>query len=402
MAYLDGNSSATLRAAAKAAIEELISSSARNPSSIHRGGQLASKFLRNARRQVLSALGLDGDIEMFFTSGGTESCNTILSGWLPENAKAKTILSSPIEHVACLDALSRLESEGWKVEFLDVDSTGQVILPSEASMTEEALSELALVSLMAANNETGIIQPVIPLAKLFREAGYQGMIVSDFTQMPGKSVVRASELFDAGVDAIALSGHKVGAPPGVGAVAFKSCASGRCLDFNPMLLGGPQESYRRAGSENLIGIVAMGAAFEEMATNRGDEQKRMLELRLKLEEQISKLPGWSVFGETLDESERLANTALVQTSNLRGDDLVVALDLAGISLSTGSACSSGKQSASHVLQAMGLDKVEARNVIRLSLDWSSSESDIDRVIEVLPQILSEGASSQLPNESIAH
>jgi len=392
--YLDGNASARLRPEARTALESFLDSGGRNPSSVHRGGQLASKFLRQARREVLEALGL-ASADLVFTSGGTESCNTMIRAWLPDkDAGARKILSSSIEHLASLNTLELLRSAGWSVDYLDIDKNGRARVPESVDV-----SELALVTLMAANNETGIVQPLADLAGKLREQGYEGPIVSDFTQMPGKSSVAATDLFEAGVDALALSGHKVGAPAGVGAIVFKSCRTGRCADFKPMLVGGAHESYRRAGTENLLGIVGMGAAFSRMNQEFSSELSRMRKLSKELWKGIKEVaPDWELVGGGLEDDERLANTLLVRTGESRGDDLVVALDLAGVQVSTGaldlagvqvstgSACSSGKQNASHVLEAMGFSKPEARQVIRISLDWKTSESDIEEALAAIGKV----------------
>ena len=260
--------------------------------------------------------------------------------------------------------------------------------------------ETELVSLMLANNETGALQPAAEIAKALRARGYSGPIISDITQAPLKTVFSLQGLFDAGVDAVALSGHKMGAPAGIGAIILAGShhkPAPRCFQFHSLINGGPQEGRLRAGTENLLGAVAWGAVCRALRPRLDSELARIENLRDKLVLEIGiKVPGTRCLtplsqtkpSTTAIAKTALVNTALIQFTGCRGDDLVVALDLLGICVSTGSACASGKQEVSHVLCSMGLSNTEAREVVRFSLDWDADEASIQRTVESLTQVVS--------------
>ncbi len=385
MVYLDANSSSKLRPEAGQAMEELLSerSKARNPSSVHTQGRLARALLRRARQQVLDMLSLNQPVsaETIFVSGGTEACNQMMLGFLgPLTRLAQSpahILSTSIEHAAVSVPLEMLEQAGWRITCVSPNSLGLIAAEDFVRSLEPDT---------AANNETGAVQPVIEIAKLLRLAGYGGPVVCDITQAVGKSKVSIVELFDAGVNAVAISGHKIGAPSGIGALIVSS-SDKTCFLQQALLLGGPQEQRLRGGTENLLGIVGFGAAAEATHRTLNEDLTRRHRLREALWKDVSDsladvhrlgpIPDSAVLPDTL-----LSNTLLVQVGDCRGDDLVAALDLNGLAASTGSACSSGRQEVSASVRALGLGEKSAGEVIRLSLDWDATQETVEEATRI--------------------
>lgn len=392
--YLDANATSRPRPCLVRVLSELVADEGlRNASSVHALGRKARARLNQARRAVLAVLNggeIPRDQRLFFTSGGTEGCNTLVFGFLgPMTALAAApahVISTAIEHPAVLESLTVLARSGWSITRIAPAKSGAFAVEA---VVEAVRPETALVTLMAANNETGAIQPVVECARALRASGYRGVITSDATQLVGKSTLTARELFAAGVNAIAVSGHKVGAPSGIGAVVLATGDTECCYSFEPLLHGGPQESYDRPGTENLFGALAFGEVCRELAPTLAESLHERRVLRERLWRSVRQIP--DVFRLTPeDESgvERaLANTLLLRCVGCRGDDLVVALDLAGVAASTGSACASGKQGVSHVLTAMGYDSTAAREVVRLSLDWDTTSEQVDRAAEVLGAVV---------------
>ena len=231
---------------------------------------------------------------------------------------------------------------------------------------------------MSANNETGVIQPVAEIAKSLRGNNYHGLIVSDFTQCIGKSDVSAAELFDAGVDAISISGHKIGALSGIGAMIYQK--SNICRFFDSLILGGPQEKGFRGGTENLLGAISFGEATKELASTVEGETKSRTALReLFWSELSANISGLKRYGS----EPLLSNTLLVGFIACNGGDLVASLDISGVAASTGSACSSGKQGVSETVKAIEPDETFRKEVVRFSLDWNTSEDDIREAVSVI-------------------
>ena len=381
MVYLDANATSRLRPTVRTAVNDLIASDAMNPSSVHSSGRAARSQLRKARNQLMASLGLQ-DERIIFTSGGTEACNSLVFGFLDQKSAGR-IVSSQIEHPAILACLEELTKSGFVIDSFETTAAGVAQIDSV-----QIDSSCELVCLMAANNETGAIQPIVELSRKIRKAGYQGPIVSDFTQAVLKSELKIKDLFEAGVDAVSISGHKLGALPGIGAIIINSCDTGNCRQFNSLLLGGPQEERFRAGTENLPGIISLSTVLPNPESQLQERASRR-ELRELLFEKISELnPQIKRLGPDSSKTALLSNTLMLHTPGFRGDDLVVALDLEGIQLSTGSACASGKQESSHVVQAMGLDEAAAREVIRFSLDWDTTEADIELAVRAFNKVYS--------------
>ena len=401
MIYLDANATSRLRPEAREAVLRILGADRayRNPSSIHQGGRKARALLREARREILDLLspGEKPRARLVFTSGGTEACNQIMFGFLGTVADGTRqrghIVTSAIEHPAILEAAAVLERSGFSVTRVQPDTCGVV---SPKDVVAAIRPDTCLVSLMGANNESGALQPVATCATALRESGYQGPIVSDMVQALGKSELCLAELFNTGVNAIAISGHKIGAPAGIGAVVFSEADHGVCFPLFPQLVGGPQEQRLRAGSENCIGIAAFGAAAAAVRANlQADIQHRRLLRELLWQEiataieQVERLGPVPIVPGSAAQENLVSNTLLLRFAGCRGDDLVVALDLLGLAASTGAACASGKQGVSEAVKALGLSAAGAKEVIRLSLDWDTSEDDIRRAVLLLQHAVRE-------------
>ncbi len=386
MIYLDSNAGARLRPEAAEAIKALVNnaSAITNPSSVHDGGRRARTLLSDARGSVLSLLGADTGT-LFFTSGGTEACNTLVKGFLGD-ARGVHIVTSTIEHPAMKEVIKNVGA--GKETWVHPSSNGIVEVDKFCAAVR---ADTALVSLMLVNNETGAVQNLIQIAKKLRANGYHGVIISDITQAVGKLEFSVNELFTAGVNGVAMSGHKLGAPAGIGAVILSEDKE-VCFPFEPTILGGPQEKRFRGGTENLYGAVALGEVSR--AVNRHlDESiseinaRRMLLWSLLCEEVGELLSFTPGFGGV--EGRSICNTLMVGFDGCRGDDLVVALDLQGVAASTGSACSSGRQEVSEVLLSQGISKKVARGAIRLSIDWSTTDEEIQQAALIIAKIVSQ-------------
>lgn len=354
--YLDANSTAALRPATRGVLRDFADGVGdfKNPSSVHTQGQKARALLRTARTNILNFLSRGHllDAELFFTSGATEGCNALVSGFTSPSVAPRHILTTAIEHPAMIESVKLCESRGISVTWVRPESNGIVDVEKFVSAIRP---ETDLVSIMTANNESGAIQPVAEIAFRLRAAKYFAPIVSDFTQAFGKTKILLPDLFQSGVNAIAFSGHKIGALTGIGCVVLNTRSDSACFTFTPSVLGGSQENRRRAGTENLIGAATLGEVARVLDSELDLELSRIEKLRDLL---------WTLLGSSLPGIERLTprapkslpNTLLVRIPELRGDDLVVALDLLGVCCSTGSACASGKQGVSHVVEAQGFEK----------------------------------------------
>ena len=334
-----------------------------NPSSIHHDGQVARQRVEEARRQVAGLLGC-GVKDVVFTSGGTEADNLALLGVVgAAQGTRKHVITSVVEHPAVLAACARLEREGVEVTYLAVDRRGVV---DPENLRRQLRPHTVLVSVMHANNETGVVQPLAALAAVARGAGV--LFHADGVQAAGKMAVNVTEL---GVDLYSISGHKIYAPKGVGALYVRA---GVALEAGTY--GGRQERARRTGTENVPGIVAMGDAALLAA-----EGARLAALRDRLEQAIlDRVAHVTVNGTG---GERVPNTSNLRFEGIDGEALLIALDLKGFSVSTGAACSSGAVEPSHVLLAMGLTKEEARSSIRFSLGRGNTEEQVDALVEAV-------------------
>jgi cysteine desulfurase len=350
--YLDYNATAPIRPEALAAMTAVLAEPG-NASSVHGPGRRARRLVEAARAQVAALVNAD-PAWVIFTSGGTEANNHALAG-LP----AAQILISAGEHDSVRQAAPAAQR-------IPLTPDGVVDLEALAALLQEAPAG-TLVSVMLANNETGVIQPLREVAALAHAAG--AWVHCDAVQAAGKIPL---DMQDLGVDLLSLSAHKLGGPPGIGALVAHPD-----LPLQPLLRGGGQERRRRAGTENLPGIAGFGAAAETALQELPTFQK-LAELRDSLEREISLIaPDIKVFG---GQARRLPNTACLALAGLPAETQLMALDLAGVAVSSGAACSSGKVQPSHVLAAMGASAEEAGAAIRVSLGWASTSEDIDLLL----------------------
>lgn len=374
--YFDHNASTPVSEEALAAMTAAAREAYGNPSSIHAQGQAARQAVDAARGGVAALLGASPK-EIVFTSGGTEADNLALLG-----VEARHVIVSAIEHPAVLGAASELERRGVAVSLAPVDANGVVDVEALRGLVRP---DTGLISVMHANNETGAIQPIAEIAAIAREGG--ALLHSDGVQAAARMPVEVKAL---GVDLYSISGHKVGAPKGVGALYVREG-----VQVRGQLFGGRHERERRAGTENVPGIAALGAAARWLSEHRDEERGRVAALRDRLEQGVlARIPCTRVNSAA---APRAANTANIVFEGLEGESLVIALDLAGFAVSTGAACSSGAVHASHVLLAMGLSKEDARASMRFSLGRTNDEAQVDALLDAL-----EGAVARLRKLSPAY
>jgi len=339
-----------------------------NPSSVHQDGQTARQRLEAARLEICVLLHCPTR-DLVLLSGGTEGDNLALFGALRASTRDRRhLITTAIEHPAVLNACAQLEQEGVEVTYLEPSPQGLI----EPGAVARALRpETVLVSVMHANNETGVVQPLEEIGRIAREAGV--LVHSDGVQAAGKIPVDLASL---PVDLYTISAHKFYAPKGTGALYVR-----QGVTLKPIQYGGRHERSRRAGTENVPGIVAMGAAARLAAQDLGSEQARMAGLRDRLEEGIvSQIPDARVNGRG---APRVPNTTNIAFDGVDGEAMVIALDLRGFALSTGSACSSGAVEPSHVLTAMGLSREVARSSLRFSLGRLNTGEQVDQLIEAV-------------------
>jgi cysteine desulfurase len=338
-----------------------------NASSVHHFGQRAKALLDDARSSVAALIGAEPS-EVVFTSGGTEADNFAIRGVAEalEPTGRKHLIASSIEHEAVLNTLKALARRGWRTTLLPVDATGIV---SPEALSAALTPDTALVSVMHANNEIGTIQPVAELARLARSRG--ALFHTDAVQSVGKIPVDVGAL---GVDLLSLSGHKFNGPKGAGALWIK-----RGTRIAATMTGGKHERNRRAGTENVPGLAGLGAAAQLAASKREPEGRRLASLRDRLEQEIlARVSGTAVNGV---RDSRVPNTTNISFDGTEAESLLIALDLEGVAVSTGSACSSGTLEPSHVLKAMGLPTHRTQNSIRISLGAGNSDADVDYFLE---------------------
>jgi cysteine desulfurase len=371
--YFDHNATTPLHEAVSDAMVAALREDFGNPSSVHHFGQRAKAAVDHARSAVATLIGAEPS-DVVFTSGGTESDNLAIRGAAEalERTGRVHLVASAIEHEAVLNTLKALARRGWYTTLLPVGESGLV---SSDALRAALTDQTALVSVMHANNEIGTVQSVAELARLTHERG--ALFHTDAVQSAGKIPVDVKAL---GVDLLSISAHKFYGPKGIGALWVR-----RGLRLLPVLTGGKQERNRRAGTENVPGIVGMGAAAAHARGTMADEAARLATLRDRLEEGILRaVPGTAVNGA---RAPRVPNTTNISFDRVEAESLLIALDLEGIAVSTGSACSSGTLEPSHVLKAMGFPPHRTQNSIRFSLGSANTEAELDRVIAVLPRIV---------------
>jgi cysteine desulfurase len=362
--YLDWNATTPLRPEAKAAMAAALEISG-NPSSVHAEGRQARRLVEEARASVAAAVGAPAR-NVVFTSGGTEANALAQTPGLRRDSgpAVERLLVSAVEHASVL-AGGRFSIEAIRT----VGVTRAGVLDLDQLRTALEGGGPALVSVMLANNETGALQPVAEASEIVHAAG--GVLHVDAIQALGKIPVDIQTLQ---ADLLTVSAHKIGGPKGVGAVIRAEGLSG----LEPLLRGGGQEMGRRAGTENVAGIAGFGAAVRASIAALDNDTARLEDFQRRLERGLKQKEGIIIFSEGV---ERLPNTTLFTISGLRAETAVIGFDLAGIAVSSGSACSSGKVQPSHVLEAMGFGPDIAQGAVRLSLGWSTSSADIDRCLE---------------------
>ncbi len=371
--YLDHNATTPALPDVVTAVARALTDRYGNPSSIHAYGQLAKAELDEARAAVAALIDADPH-EIVFTSGGTEADNFALRGAADalEPAGRRHLVTIGIEHEAVLNTVKALERRGWTATLVPVPASGVV---SPAAVAEAMTDQTSIVSVMHANNEVGTIQPVAELAALARAR--RAIVHTDAVQSVGKIPVSVRAL---GVDLLSLSAHKFGGPKGAGALWIR-----RGVRLTPILTGGRHERSRRAGTENVPAIAGLGVAATIARAKLAEDAPRVAALRDRLERAIlTTVPGTTRNG---DPQPRVPNTTNISFEGIEAESLLIALDLEGVAVSTGSACSSGTLEASHVLRAMGLPASRTRNSLRFSLGSQTTAEEVDFVAGVLPALV---------------
>lgn len=369
--YLDNNATTQVAPEVLQTILPYFHEKYGNPSSAHSfGGQVARK-IREAREQVALLLGAEPD-EIIFTSCGTESDNTAVMSALATQGSKRHVVTSRVEHPAIRSLGAHLAGRGYRVTEIPVDAEGHL----DMERYEKSLNpDTAIVTLMWANNETGVLFPVEEAARMAREQGI--LFHTDAVQVVGKMPIRLKET---AIDMLSLSGHKLHAPKGAGVLYVRKGSK-----FSPFLIGGHQEKGRRGGTENTAGIIGLGKACELAALRMEEENSRVRALRDKLEKGLlSAVPNCRVNG---DRSSRLPNTANISFEFVEGEAILLMMDEFGICASSGSACTSGSLQPSHVLRAMGVPFTMAHGSIRFSLSIYNTEEEIDFVLSKVPAII---------------
>jgi cysteine desulfurase len=371
--YFDNNATTKVAEQVLEEIRPLFCELYGNPSSMHTFGGQIGRRIRQAREQVAGLLGCEPS-EIVFTGCGTESDNTAIKGTLAAAPNRRTIITTRVEHPAVLAVCRELENHGYTVVELSVDSQGRLDM---AEMEEQLDDDTALVTIMYANNETGTVFPIEEIAELVASKG--ALFHTDAVQAVGKIPL---DLSKSNIDLLSLSGHKLHAPKGVGVLYVR-----KGTRLSPFMLGGHQEAGRRAGTENVPGIVGLGKACELAAKNLEAENSKVKALRDKLEKTImQKCPDCRLNG---DPDNRLPNTTNISFEYIEGEAILLMLDKYGICASSGSACTSGSLEPSHVLRAMGVPFTAAHGSIRFSLSRYNTEEEVDYTIEKLPPIINQ-------------
>jgi cysteine desulfurase len=371
--YLDHNATTPVAPEVADRMDRAVRDLWGNASSVHHFGQQAKAAVDEARAQVAALLNGDPS-EVVLTAGGTESDNFAIRGVAEalEPSGRKHLIATSIEHEAVLKTLAALSRRGWRVTLLPVDASG---ILDPAALEEAITDDTGLVSVMHANNEIGTVQP---LAEVVRIAKARGALVhTDAVQSAGKLPIDVKAL---GVDLLSISAHKFYGPKGIGALWLR-----KGIRLLPFMTGGRQERNRRAGTENVPGIVGLGAAAALAMKKMPEEMTRVRALRDRLEAGVlAAVPGAARNGAA---EPRVPNTTNISFERIEAESLLIGLDLEGIAVSSGSACSSGTLEPSHVLKAMGLPHLRTLSSIRFSLGVDNTEADVDRVVKVLPPLV---------------
>lgn len=371
--YLDHNADSPLRPEAVEALREFAKwTPAGNPSSVHRSGQHARQALESARRAIAALIGASPR-QIIFTSGGTESNNLALLGAtsVAAGSQRRRIVTSAIEHSSILAPVAELERRGLEVIRLYPDARGLLDPDDVVAHVNEST---AIVALGLANSEVGTVQSLKAIGPLLARQG--ALLHVDAVQAAGRIPVDVSEL---GCDFMSLSGHKLGAPAGIGVLYVRDS-----VRINPVLFGGPQEQGLRPGSPNLAGALALGAVAESIADRLESENRRVASLTNALRLALaSRIPGLRFNGHP---EQCIPNTLNLTFPHVRGEDMLIALDLAGVEVSMGSACAAGAVEPSHVLLAMGRSQQDASSSLRISLGWSTTSEEVNRAAGIIADV----------------
>jgi cysteine desulfurase len=369
--YLDNNATTRVAPEVLEVILPYLNEFYGNPSSMHSfGGNVAHK-IKEARAKVASLINALPD-EIMFTSCGTESDSTAIHAAISSVPNKKHIITSRVEHPAVKNLFEHLSKKGYRVTFVPVDRKGMLDLDY---LYNSLTDDTAIVSIMWANNETGVIFPVQELSQVIKTKGI--VFHTDAVQAVGKLPIDVS---NSEIDMLSISGHKIHAPKGIGALYVR-----KGTRFSPFLIGGHQEGGRRGGTENVANIIGLGKASELAATHMGEMATRVENLRDKLENELLKrIPNAMINGDT---ENRLPNTTSISFEYVEGESILLMMDELGICASSGSACTSGSLEPSHVLRAMGVPFTAAHGSIRFSLGIYNTEEEIDFIVEKLPPII---------------
>jgi cysteine desulfurase len=371
--YLDNNATASVAPEVVKAMLPFLEEFYGNPSSMHTFGGQVHRQVEDARAKVAALIGAEPG-EIIFTGCGSESDNTALMSAAETFSGKKHIITTRVEHPAVLNFAKHLARKGYRVTYVPVDTLGRLDMDFFIKSLDD---NVAVVSIMHANNETGVIFPVEEIGSIARERGI--LFHTDAVQTTGKIPIDLKKL---PVDMLSLSGHKLHAPKGIGALYVR-----KGTRFYPFLIGGHQEHGRRAGTENVPSIVAIGKACELALANMDQEAAHVARLRDKLEKALlEKCPDTRINGDTMN---RLPNTTNISFEYVEGEAILLRIDRHGICASSGSACTSGALEPSHVLRAMGIPYTAIHGSVRFSLSRYNTDAEIDRVIEVFPPIIKE-------------
>lgn len=372
--YLDNNATTKVDEQVLEAMLPYLKEEYANPSSIYDFSKKSSNAIKEARKQIQDFIGASSEKEIIFTSCGSESANTAIRGVLSNNKTKRHIITTSVEHACVLNLYQHYEKQGYKVDYIGVNASGELDLQE---LQDKITDETALVSVMWANNETGIIFPVEKIAEMVKEKNPMTAVFVDAVQVAGKIDI---DVKNTKIDLLSISGHKFHAPKGVGVLYVKS---GTVL--SPLIIGGHQERGKRAGTENVPYIVGIGKAAQLAKENLDFELKEVKRLRDKLESGILK----NVFNARLNTSliNRVPNTTNIGFQYIEGELILLHLSDIGICASSGSACTSGSLEPSHVLRAMGVPFTALHGSIRFSLSRFTTEEEVDYVIEKIPSII---------------
>jgi len=366
--YLDHNATTPLEGRVLEAMWPYLQEVVGNPSSVHRYGRQVRAAIDKARQQLATLVGVSAT-QVVFTSGGTEANNLALKGVANTFSQGHLIIGAA-EHSSVIQSALALQRQGWQLDWLDVDANGRVCSELLANKLRD---DTRLVSLMMANNETGVITDIAEISTAMQ--GHTAVLHCDAVQALGKMPVDFSS---SGAGLMSLSGHKINGPAGIGALIID-----RAIDLQPLLHGGEQEAGLRSGTENVAAIVGFGQAAELVADEGVADYEQMLALRQRLEQRLQMaLPELVIFCQ---QAERLPNTVFFAVPKVAGETLLMALDDDGFAVASGSACSSSNHAPSHVLMAMGVDPGLARCAIRVSLGRENNVETVDRFVDSLKQ-----------------